>query len=488
MTRTKPQVKEGDGMSRLTIIGGGPGGYTAAFAAARAGWTVTLVERARIGGTCLHYGCIPTKTLKASAEALELAHRMAEFGITGVGDPRVDMAAVMARKERVRGILQEGLVKASAKLGVTVLAGSGRVVDAAHVEVTDDQGAVTMVTGDAVILATGSRVAQLPGLPFDGRHILSSDHMLDHQELPRRLLIVGGGVVGCEMAFIYRAFGAEVTLVEGQDRLLPIPGVDADISALLLREMKKHRIACHCNRTLTDVRVEDGPEGRVVRATLAPSPFLRNPTPAQQKTAPIETDMVLVTVGRAPNTEGLGLTEAGIACDARGWVQVNEQLQTSVPGVYAIGDLLGPAHVMLAHVAAMEGLCVVETLLGTPRAMDYSAVPSGIFTSPEIGCVGMSQAQAEAAGHTVRCASYNMRELGKAQATGELAGLFKIVTDAESGRVLGMHIAGAHATDMIAEATLCLHMGGTARDIAATIHAHPTLAEGVYEAACLAVE
>lgn len=470
-------------MSGLTIIGGGPGGYTAAFAAARAGWKVTLVERQHMGGTCLNRGCIPTKTIKASAEALELAHRLAEYGITGQSELAVDMAAVLARKDRVRATLQEGLRKGCAKHGVTLLSGSGRVLDAHRVEVTDAEGATTLVHGDAVLLATGSRVLELPGLTFDGTHILSSDDMLDCPRVPERLLVVGGGVMGCELAFIYRAFGAKVTLVEGQDRLLPIPGVDNDVSALLQREMKKSRIACELNRTLTDVRVEDG----VVRGTLAPSPFLKDPTPAQQKTAPVEADMVLVTVGRCAETRGLGLEEAGVATDARGWVTVDEHLQTSVPGIYAIGDLLGPKHIMLAHVAAVEGLHVVETLLGKGKPMDYSIVPSGIFTSPEVGCVGLSEAQARAAGHDVRTSTFQMRELGKAQATGELPGFFKIVADA-AGKVLGVHIAGAHATDMVAEAGLCLHMGGTVRDIADTIHAHPTLAEGLYEAAYTLLE
>lgn len=471
-------------MSRLTIIGGGPGGYTAAFAAARAGWSVTLVERQQLGGTCLNRGCIPTKTIKASAEALELAHRLAEFGITGQSDLAVDMAAVLARKDRVRGILQEGLRKGCAKHGVTLHEGSARVLDAQRVEVTVEGAAPILVEGDAVLLATGSRVLELPGLAFDGKTILSSDDILQCPRIPQRLVVVGGGVMGCELAFIYRAFGSTVTLVEGQGRLLPIPGVDADVSTLLQREMKKARISCELNRTLTDVQVD----GDVVRATLAPSPFLKDPTPAQQKTAPIEADMVLVTVGRCAETRDLGLEEAGVAVDARGWVTVNEHLQTSVPGIYAIGDVLGPKHIMLAHVAAVEGLHVVEHLLGkAKKGMDYSVVPSGIFTSPEVGSVGLSEAQAREAGHDVRTSTFQMRELGKAQATGELPGFFKIVADA-SGLVLGVHIVGAHATDMVAEAGLCLQMKGTVRDIAETIHAHPTLAEGLYEAAYTLLE
>lgn len=468
-------------MKRLTVIGGGPGGYTAAFAAARAGMEVTLVEAAHLGGTCLNSGCIPTKTLKASAEALETALRLAEFGISCDGAPRVDPAAVLARKNRVVDVLRGGLEKACARLKVRLCAGFGKVLDARHVEVTTADG-VEVVENDALILATGSRVLELPGLPFDHTHILSSDDALELDRVPQRLIIVGGGVIGCEMAFIYRAFGAQVTVVEGQNRLLPMPSMDTDVSSLMQREMKKRRIVCELGRTLKDVRVEDG----VVRATLTASPFVDKPTPAQQKEVPVEADMVLVTVGRCPATERLGLSEAGIETDRRGWIVVDENLKTSLPDVYAIGDVLGPAHVMLAHVAAMEGLCVVESLCGAPRAMRYDAVPSGVFTSPEVGSVGLSEQQAREQGLEVRCATFQMRELGKAQAMGELPGFFKLVAAADSGRLLGAHIVGAHASDLVAEAALAVANGLTLEQMAHTIHAHPTLAEGLYEAVLLA--
>jgi dihydrolipoamide dehydrogenase len=466
-------------MSRqLTIIGAGPGGYTAAFAAARAGLAVTLVERDRLGGVCLNHGCIPTKTLKASAEALDLALRLAEFGVAGSGAPRMDPAAVLARKERVCSVLRGGLEKSCAQHKIRLLRGRGALVSARQVDVSDDLGAITSVSGDAVLLATGSRVLELPGLAFDHHTVISSDDALRLDSVPARLLIVGGGVIGCEMAFIYRSFGADVTVVEGQSRLLPQPGVDTEISALLQREMKKRGIVCELNRTLKDLRLVDGG----VQAVLAPSPLSKEP-PARPGEVPVAADVVLVTVGRAPNTEGLGLSAAGVETDSRGWIVANGRMETSLPGVYAIGDVLGPQKVMLAHVAAMEGLCVVDNCLGRARDMDYSAVPSAIFTSPEIGCVGLSEAQAREQGRAVRCASFQMRGLGKAQAMGELAGVFKIVADEATDRVLGVHIAGAHATDLVAEAALALHLGATVRDIANAIHPHPTLAEGLYEAA-----
>lgn len=471
-------------MTCLTVIGAGPGGYTAAFAAAKAGMTVTLVESDRLGGTCLNSGCIPTKTLKASADALELALRLAEFGITAHTSPQqspvVDAPAVLARKEKVCATLRGGLEKACVHHKVNLVRGQASVISATQVDVRLADGSSQSIAGDTVLLATGSSVLELPSLPFDHKHIISSDDALNLDHIPQRIVIVGGGVIGCEMAFIYRAFGASVTVVEGQDRILPVPGIDADICSLMQREMKKRRIACECNRTLKDVQVQGG----CVHGVLAVSPFLKNPTPAQQKETPIEADMVLVTVGRVPNTQGLGLEAAGITTDARGWISVNEYLETSVPGIYAIGDILGPQKIMLAHVAAMEALCVVNTLTGKGRkAMDYSAVPSGIFTSPEVGCVGLSEQQAKEQGFEVRCATFQMRELGKAQAMGELPGLFKIISDASNGKILGAHIAGAHATDLIAEATLAITLGASVQDITKTIHAHPTLAEGFYEAA-----
>lgn len=464
-------------MTRLTVIGAGPGGYTAAFAAADAGMEVTLIEKAHMGGTCLNSGCIPTKTIKASADALETAHRLAEFGITGQGTASVDPVAVLARKEKVCSILRGGLEKACGKHKVTLLQGAGTIINAQRVDVALNDGTSCTVEGDSLLIATGSSILELPSLPFDHKHVISSDDALNLDRIPKSIIIVGGGVIGCEMAFIYKAFGADVTLVEGQDRILPLPSVDADMSSLLQREMKKRRITLECKRTLKDVRVENG----IVHAVLAPFPAGNDST----KEVPVEADMVLVNVGRIPNTKNLGLEAAGIATDPRGWISVNQYMETSVPNIYAIGDILGPQHVMLAHVASMEGLCALDNMQGKRRPMDYSAVPSGIFTSPEIGCVGLSEQQAIDQGFKVRCATSQMRELGKAQAMGELAGLFKLVTDADSGKILGAHIAGAHATDLIAELTLAMHMGATAADIAATIHAHPTLAEGVYETALM---
>lgn len=462
---------------RLTIIGGGPGGYTAAFAAAEKGCAVTLVESAALGGTCLNRGCIPTKTLRASADALALASRLSEYGVTGCGTPGFDLDAVRRRKENVITILKGGLEKACARFKIELLHGTAKVVDRHTVRVHGADGEST-IHGDAVIIATGSRVLELPGLAFDHTHILSSDDALELTRIPSRLIVVGGGVIGCELACIYRAFGSTVTVVEGQNRLLPLPSVDQDISTLLNREMRKQKIRVMTGKTLKDVRVQNGE----VHGVATVSPFVDNAVPAEAEEA-LEADMVLVTVGRLPASSGTDLAQAGIAVDERGWIVVDERLETSVPGIYAVGDILGPSRVMLAHVAAMEGLRAVATLCGEADTMDYDAVPSAIFTAPEIGEVGLSEQQAREAFAQVVCGTVQMRELGKAQAMGELPGFFKIIANADNGRVLGVHIAGAHASDMIAEAGLALKAKVTVSDIAATIHAHPTLAEGMHEAA-----
>ncbi|HJD97221.1 dihydrolipoyl dehydrogenase [Mailhella massiliensis] len=466
---------------RITVIGAGPGGYTAAFDAAKRGAEVTLVESRWLGGTCLNCGCIPTKTLKSSAEALETVHRAKEFGILCEGTPSVDMPSVIARKRKVSETLRGGLEKTCRKLKVKVVMGRGRVVSAKLVQATLADGTVQDIEGDRVIIATGSDVLNLPSLPVDGKYILSSNEALELDHVPARLVIVGGGVVGTELAFIFRAFGSEVTIVEGQNRLLPVPSVDEEMSKLLLREAKKKGIKVELCRTVNSTKVEGGK----VYADLGPSPFLAPElVPASaKKPATLEADCIFMTIGRVPVTDGLGLAEAGVATDKRGYITVNDYLETSVPGIYAIGDILGPARIMLAHMASAEAHAAVANIFGASEKPNYNVVPSGIFSSPEIGDVGLTEAQAKEKGFDVVTSEFQFRELGKAQAMGELPGVFKLVADKASGKLLGAHFAGAHATDLIAECALALETGAKVADIARTIHAHPTLAEGVMEAA-----
>ncbi len=466
-------------MSRITVIGGGPGGYTAAFAAAKAGVKVTMVEALAIGGTCLNWGCIPTKTLRASADALEMAHRLAEFGIEGIGEARANMQAVLARKERVIGVMRKGLEKKCASLGINFLQGHAALQGANRVLVSLQGGITQEVESDFIIIATGSRTLDLPSLPVNHTNILSSDDALNMAKIPPRLIIVGGGVIGSEMAFIYQSFGSKVTIVEGQNRLLPLPSVDEEVSKLLLREAKKKGIATVLGSTVQHADVQ--PDGTIL-VTIG----VTGDNAKEHSGQKIEVDAVLVTVGRVPQTQGLGIEQVGVATDARGWITVNEYMQTSVSAIFAVGDVLGPAHNMLAHVAAVEGLCAVANCLGKKEQMDYRNVPSVIFTNPEVGSVGLSAQEAREKGYAVKSSLFHMRELGKAQAMNELAGFFKIVAEEGTGKILGVHITGAHATDLIAEATLALSLGATVYDVTHTIHAHPTLAEGVFEA-CLAL-
>ena len=466
---------------KITIIGGGPGGYTAAFEAAKSGAEVTLIEAAYIGGICLNWGCIPTKTFRASAQALETAHRLSEFGISGECKAAADMPAIVARKDKVAGTLRGGLEKTCSKLKVNLIYGTARVVNANLVRVQTSEGQEQEISGDKVIIATGSRNMDLPSLPVDHKNIITSDDALELDHVPERMLIVGGGVIGSELACIFQAFGSKVTVVEGLDRILPLPSIDRDISKLMQREMKKRKISCEVCRTAT--KAEQTSTG--VSVTLGPSPFLDQIPAAAQKEKVVEADVVLVAVGRVPNTEELGLAEAGVETDQRGWVGADEHCQTSQPGIYAIGDVLGPSKVMLAHVAVMEGLVAARNCLGLDEVMTYDVIPSAVFTSPEIASVGLTETQASEQGYNVSGVQSQFRELGKAQAMGELSGVFKLIVDADSGKLLGAHLAGAHVTDIIAEPTLALTLGAAGKDIARTIHAHPTLAEGLFEAAHL---
>ncbi len=474
---------------RLTIIGGGPGGNAAAFTAARAGMQVTIIEKSHLGGTCLNYGCIPTKTIKASADAFELTKRLNTFGISLSCTPTIDMGKVIERKENVLKILRGGLDKTCIKLKINVIKGHGKILSSSLVQVKDDAGNTQDIESDFILVATGTGILELPNLKFDHKYIINSDDALELKDIPKKLCIVGGGVIGCEMAFIFNNLGSEVTVVEGLERLLPIPSVDGEISKFLQKEMKKQGISCELGRTITDVKIN----GDKVNAIIGPSPFIAEPSAAQQKEKPIEVDAILVTVGRTPQTKGLGLEEAGVDTDERGWIIVDEVMQTSALNIYAVGDVLGPSKVMLAHVAAAEGVCAVESMLAESKGdiskpMDYMVIPSAIFTSPEVGCVGFSSEEAEEYAEEIFCPTIQMRELGKAHAMSEIAGFCKLVVRKDDNKILGAHIAGAHATELISEMTLAIQMGARIDDIAATIHAHPTLAEGMFEAAVLGLE
>jgi dihydrolipoyl dehydrogenase len=468
----------------LTILGAGPGGYAAAVRAAQLGADVTLIEADHLGGTCLNWGCIPSKIMKATADRLEAVRQAPAFGIRIDPAPQIDLTVLNQRKAKVIGAQRTGIANLMKHHGVRCLRGRGRVAGRGRMTVSLTDGGTETVDWDRLLLATGSRPAGVPAFPFDGRRVISSNEALYLDALPESAVIVGGGVIGCEFAHIFSALGVRVTVVEALDRLLPLPSVDPDCAKVLLREMKKRKIACHLNRTVAAV----AHEADSLRVTIGPSPVAANLKERDRAPVAVSAGMVLVCIGRAPNTDGIGLSGLGVAMDARGWIRADARMATNVDGVFAIGDVLGPERVMLAHVATAEGMVAAENILGGDRKMTYGAVPGAIFTTPEVADVGLTEAQAADQGIDARADTVLFRTLGKAQVIGEIAGQAKIVSRRSDGRVLGVHLIGPHATDLIAEGVLAVETGVSTEALARTIHAHPTLAEIMGETALKATD
>jgi len=464
---------------KIAVLGGGPGGYVAAARAAQMGADVTLVEKDALGGTCLNRGCIPSKIMQTTAGMLHQFQRCKEFGIQLEGSPTVDMAAWMARKEKIVNTQVRGIENLLKHNGVTHLNGSGSVEAIGSLDVRTPGGDTLKVAWDALIISTGSEPLEIPAFPFDGRKVISSTDILNLDRVPASMVIVGGGVIGCEFACMLTDLGARVTVVEALDRLLPLPSVDAGCSKVLQREMKKRKIKFLLQKTVT--AVDAG--GELASVSIGPSPFVEDIKEKDLQPLQIEADKVLVSIGRKSNAHGIGLENLGIELDKKGWIEADDHLRTRVENVYAIGDALGPAKIMLAHVASAEGIIAAENAMGGNRQMNYDAVPGAIFTSPEVANVGLTEDQAREKNLSFRADTVLFRTVGKAQVIGELAGEAKIVSDNESGKVLGVHIIGAHATDLIAEGTLAVATGRTVKELAETIHAHPTLAEITVETA-----
>jgi dihydrolipoamide dehydrogenase len=458
---------------KVAVIGAGPGGYTAAIRAAQLGAEVTVIEGDTIGGTCLNWGCIPSKVMKTTAELLNKLQRAQEFGLRLNGSIVPDMEGLMARKQAVVQHQIKGLLNLFEQHKVQYIRGFGtiRAMNLCTVRLAD--GNRMELPWDRLILAPGSAYVEIPSLPFDGARILSSNDILGLRDIPRSLLIVGGGVIGCEFAFIFACLGSKVTVVETMPRVLPLPSVDEDCSKVIQREMKKRKIELLVNRTVDTVEER---EGRCL-ITLGPSPFMNDPQALDKKPMVVMADKILVCVGRKPNTSGIGIEKVGVKTDEKGWMITDREMRASVPSIYAVGDALGPSRPMLAYVASAEGLVAAENAVGGKQEVTYDAIPGVVFTIPEVANVGLSEAQARNQGYNVRSATVLFRSLGKPHVIGEIAGEAKIVFDAESERILGIHLVGPHASDLIAEGTLALKVGCTIQDLAETIHAHPTLAE-----------
>ena len=456
-------------MNHLAILGAGPGGYVAAIRAAQLGARVTVIENQALGGVCLNWGCIPSKALLSVVELGDKAKKAKDFGIQLSGPVTYDPAVMVARKNKVVSTLVKGIATLFKTWNIEHVEGTGELLDARTIRVAKPDGAETRVVADGVIIATGSSWPNLPLFPIDGTQIITSKQALDLSRIPVSLLIVGGGVEGCEFASLYSGLGTQVTLVELVPRLLPLE--DEEISQMMERELKKRGVDIR-----TGVTVD-----QIVRQPDLVTAHLRDGLS-------LNVEQVLVSVGRGFNSRGIGLEKAGVQVGTRGEIVVNERMETNVPGVYAIGDVVGKA--MLAHVASAQGKVAVENFMGRPRTIDYDVIPTGIFTLPEIGRVGLTEQQARdrcvAAGkdpqQSVKVGRFRYGGLGKAQATGDIQGLLKVVADAESDRILGVHILGAHAADLVHEAALAMHLGATVSRVAEMIHAHPTLAEGLMEA------
>lgn len=449
---------------RIVVIGAGPGGYVAAIRAAQLGAQVSLIEEQEVGGTCLNKGCIPSKALIFNAEVVGLLRRAEEFGVRVTSEPTFDVTRMLERKQRIVQTQVRGIHALLKSWGVSLIKGRGRLIGPRVVEVADAGGTSKQLETDRIILATGSKPIKPPIFPFDGERVITSEEALEPRVLPKSLLIVGAGIEGCEFGFLYRSLGATVTMVEMKDR--PLATEDEEVSSLIAREMNKRGMTLHLGVRVEKVVVE----AAQVVATLSGGPT-------------IAAERLLVSIGRTMNTEGLGLDEAGVALGKRGEIIVNERMETAVAGVYAIGDAVG--RIMLAHVASTEGKIAAANAVADRgnHSMKYDVVPAGIFTQPEIGTVGLKEWEAAERGLKVRVGRYPFRALGRAHTMDEIVGMVKVITGQETGRILGVHIIGPHASDLIHEAAIAMRLGAKASDIAEMIHAHPTLSEAMMEAA-----
>jgi len=442
----------------VTVIGAGPGGYVAAIKAAQLGEKVAIIEKDVNGGTCLNRGCIPTKALVASADAYQRANDAGEFGVI-VKKVSFDWGKITDRKDGVVKKLRNGIGALLKSNKIEIIKGNAKLISRNKIEISSGQINET-IESKKIILATGSEPAKPGFFPFDGKKVLDSTDLLKITKLPKSIIIVGGGVIGCEFANILNIFGVKVTVVEMLDRLLPIE--DKDISTAVTKKFKDSGIDVRTGVAIENVKITANGVGGKIEGK------------------PISAEIMLVGVGRSLNTKNIGLETVGVKLDKIGAVIVNERMQTSVANIYAIGDVTNK--MQLAHVASAQGIVAAINAAGGMEKMDYRVVPNCIFTIPEIGTVGMTEAEAKKAGE-IKVGKFYYAGLGKALAAGEPEGFYKIIADAKTDEILGAQVYGAHATDIIAEAAIAMKLESTAEELGKTIHAHPTLAEGMMEAA-----
>ena len=442
----------------IIVLGSGPGGYVAALKAAQMGASVAIVEQGHIGGTCLNVGCIPSKALLASAELIHTIHNAGSMGVKVAGEVTFDWPAIQSRKDKVLQTLRGGIKSLFSARKVTLFQGRGKLKGSGKVIIESTTG-VEEITADKIIIAVGSIPARIPGWPTDPERVCTSDESLHWKTLPARLLIVGGGVIGCEFACMMREFGVQVTVVELMPRLLP--ELDESLGEPLQKIFTKRGIQC-----FTGTKVETLTAGDTVKAVLSNGQT-------------VEADRVLLSIGRRPNTADIGLESVGLTTD-RGFVRVDDQMETPVKGIYCIGDANGRC--LLAHAASAQGIAAVENALGHAHPFT-SPIPSAVYTFPEIGAVGMTQAQAKKAGIPIAIGTFPLAALGKAIAVGHTEGFVKVLRHRETGELLGVHMMGHNATECIAAAGAMLHKKVTVHELAEVVFAHPTIGESVKEAA-----
>jgi dihydrolipoamide dehydrogenase len=450
----------------IVVIGAGPGGYVAAIKAAQLGYSVGCVEEDNLGGICLNWGCIPTKALLESAAMITHLGHAEEFGVS-VGEIRTDMARAVKRSRQVSERLVKGIGFLFKKNRIEHLAGRGRLAGKGKVEVTAKDGAKSTVSAKHVILATGSRPRDLPFLKIDHDRIWDSTDAMLAKEAPKTLAVIGAGAIGCEFADVYAAFGTAVTIVEMADRVLPLE--DRDCSAVVEKSYRKRGMTVMTGARLESAEI--GSDG--VKLTI---------TDSKGKTQTVEAERVLSAIGRVPLVEELGLEEAGVKLSETGFIAVDRQMRTNVEGIYAIGDVAGPP--LLAHKGSHEGVACVEAIHGDPHAgIDYSNIPNCTYCHPEVASVGLTEEQARDKGIEIQVGTFPWSANGRALTSGDSEGFVKVIRETKYGEVVGAHIVGPHATELIAEFVVGRHLETTAEEMDRAMHPHPTLSEAIAEAA-----
>jgi len=456
----------------VVIIGSGPGGYVSAIRCAQLGFKTAIIEKYNaLGGTCLNVGCIPSKALLSSSHHYaEIAH-FEENGIEISGEVKVNLEKMVARKQAVVDQTVGGINYLMDKNKVTVFNGIGSFTDTTHVAITKADGTSETIESKNIIIATGSKPSSLPFIKIDKERIITSTEALSLKEIPKHLVIIGGGVIGIELGQVYLRLGAQVSVVEFMDRI--IPGMDSSLSKELTKVLKKQGMKFYVSHKVKSV------ERKGNNVTVQAE------TP-KGETITLEGDYALVSVGRRPYTEGLNADKAGVKLTEKGQVEVNDHLQTNIPNIYAIGDVVRGA--MLAHKAEEEGVMVAEILAGQKPHINYNLIPGVVYTWPEVAAVGQTEEQLKAAGTEFKSGSFPFKALGRSRASGDLDGFVKILADAKTDEVLGIHMIGARTADLIAEAVTAMEFRASAEDISRMSHAHPTFAEAVKEAALAATD